>query len=334
MESLKRLWVQLFPSKPTMTPASLPPQIGKVIIVTGSTSGLGRALVEILYKTGATVYMAARSESKAKEAIETITTSPSTTTPGRLCYLHLDLADLRTVNPFVKTFLAQETRLHLLFNNAGVANTPLSHRTAQNLEPQLGINCVGPYLLTQLLAPILVSTALSPSTAPNTVRVIWTSSILVDALAPRSGIRPDDLHSPSADPTYNYALSKTGNWFLAARLAKQLQGQGVVSIVQNPGTLWTPIWDTVPRWVAWVSMVFYYPVDLGVCTLLWAGMSESVTVRDGGRYVIPWGRWHPYPRGDLLEAIQDKEDGEGDGGGSGYAKAFEEWCDEVTREFR
>ncbi|KAL4942948.1 hypothetical protein BDV06DRAFT_211445 [Aspergillus oleicola] len=300
MESINLFWVQLWPSKPTLTAATLPSQTGRVIIVTGSTSGLGLALVQALYKAEATVFMAARRESKAKAAIETITTTTSTATPGKL--------------------------------PGDPATLPIQH-TAQNLEPQLSINCVGPYLLTQLLAPILVSTAQSPSTPPNSVRVIWTSSMLVDAWAPPEGIRPSDLDPPSANVNHSYALSKTGNWFLAVRLAKQLGGQGVVSITQNPGNLSTPIWDHAKRWIVWVTRPLYYPVDKGVCTLLWAGMSENVTVQDGGGYAIPWGRWHPYPRKDLLEAIKDEE-GQGDNRGRGYAKAFEEWYDKVSREFR
>ncbi|KAJ0419274.1 short-chain dehydrogenase [Aspergillus carlsbadensis] len=333
--AIRRTWVQLFPSKPTLTSAKLPPQSDKVVIVTGSTSGIGLELSRILYNAGATVYMAARDEATAKAAIEHITASkvkPSTV--GKLVFLHVDLSDLRTIKPFVEAFLALESRLDILFNNAGCARVPLSQRTAQGLEPHLGINCAGPYLLTQLLAPTLVSTAKSLVTTPNSVRVIWSSSMIVDAYAPKYGIRSSDIEDPSSDVNFNYALSKTGNWFLASQLAKQLGGQGVVSITQNPGIIATPTYDTMPRIFAWIFRPFRYPPSTGVNILLWAGFDESVTVEDGGKYALPFGRWHPYPRKDLLEAMEDKGEEEETNTGRGNAKAFEEWCDRVTREYR
>lgn len=59
------------------------------------------------------------------------------------------------------------------------------------------------------------------------------------------------------------------------------------------------------------------------------GLATEVTVRDGGRYVVPWGKWHPRPREDLLEAINDKEEG-----GKGFARVFEEWCERTTKPFQ
>ncbi|KAL2795634.1 hypothetical protein BJX66DRAFT_350448 [Aspergillus keveii] len=273
--AIRRTWVQLFPSKPTLTSANLPPQPDKVVIITGSTSGIGLELSRILYNAGATVYMASRNEAKAKAVIESITASkvkPSTV--GKLVFLHIDLSDLRTIKPFVESFLALEPRLDLLFNNAGCARVPLSQRTAQGLEPHLGINCAAPYLLTQLLAPTLLSTAKSLKTASNSVRVIWSSSMIVDAYAPKYGIRTRDIEDHSSNVNFNYALSKTGNWFLASQLAKQLGGQGVVSITQNPGLIATPMYDTMPT---------------GVNSLLWAGFNESITVEE------------EYPRKDCIK---------------------------------
>jgi hypothetical protein len=67
---------------------------------------------------------------------------------------------------------------------------------------------------------------------------------------------------------------------------------------------------------------------------LWAGFNESITVEEGGKLALPFGRWHPYPRKDLLEAMEDKGEEDGNYTGRGNAKAFEEWCNRVTREYR
>ncbi|MCJ1379442.1 hypothetical protein MMC17_002543 [Xylographa soralifera] len=330
MDTLKRIWPQLLPSPPApLTAATLPSQAGRVFLITGSTAGIGLELTRILYNAGATVYMPARSASKAATAIAAITSQTTAPAVGSIHYLHLDLADLTTIQPCATAFLAASSRLDVLFNNAGVANVPASARTPQGLEPHMGTNCVGPYLLTQLLALLLVRTAAAATTTPHSVRVVWSSSMLVDVLAPPEGVPPAELATPSADPNRNYAISKVGNWFLAVRLAAQLGPQGVVSVTQNPGNLRTAIFDATPRLVVWASLpVLYRAVD-GAHTALWAGLAPEVMLHDGGRYVVPWGKWHPRPRQDLLEAMRDEQEG-----GKGFAKVFEDWCEKTTREYR
>lgn len=130
---LRRVWPQTFPAKPTLTSANLPPQSNRVVIITGSTAGIGLELARILYSAGATVYIAARNEQKAQATIQALTAEDPTAS-GKLNFLPLDLSDLTTIGPFVTQFLERESRLDLLFNNAGVALQPLTQRTAQNLE--------------------------------------------------------------------------------------------------------------------------------------------------------------------------------------------------------
>ncbi|KAK1140318.1 hypothetical protein N8T08_010453 [Aspergillus melleus] len=327
MSSLKRAWPQLFPSKGTLTASTIPSQTGKVVIVTGATAGIGLELIKALYHAGATVYLAARNKDKADAAIADLQASSSSV--GSLHFLPLDLNDLRTVKPFTQAFLAAESRLDLLFNNAGVANQSPSRRTQQGLEPHIGINCVAPYLLTQLLAPLLTATAALTNTRDNGVRVVWSTSMLVEFLAPAEGVPPVELEHPSADQNRNYAISKAGNWFLADRLARQLGERGVVSVAQNPGNIYTGIFDEAPRLTVWLSKPLYYSPVEGAQTMLWAGLAEEVEVKDGGRFVIPFGRWHPCPREELMEAMK-----EGDEGGKGYGRVFEEWCAKQVEGFR
>lgn len=329
MDMLRRLFPQYWPRQPApLTENNLPSQAGKVIIVTGSTSGLGYELARILYQTGATVYMAARCPSKAEAAMQKIKEEVPTVAGGNLKFLFLDLADLRTIRPFTEAYLKAESRLDVLFNNAGVGPFSKGH-TAQGLEGRIGINCVGPYLLTKLLSPILISTAERPETPENSVRVVWTGGWMIDSHAPKDGVPISELDAPSQDAVRNYGISKTGNWFFAAQFAKRLGPHGVISIAVNPGTLRTPIFDKSSRFLRWILEVFLlYDVIHGANTLLWGGFAEGMTPTDGGRLVIPWGRWHPFPRKDLENAIKDKEHG-----GKGIAKEFEEWCDDTSRAY-
>lgn len=87
--------------------------------MTGGYGGVGFELCKILYAHNATVWVAGRSEAKAQKAIASLkTTSPHS--KGSIYFLHLDLSDLSTIKPAVEHFSAQEDRLHVLVNNAGV----------------------------------------------------------------------------------------------------------------------------------------------------------------------------------------------------------------------
>ena len=68
---------------------------------------------------------------------------------------------------------------------------------------------------------------------------------------------------------------------------------------------------------------------MGAYTELWAASSSELTMEDGGKFVLPWGRLHDYPRSDLLAAMKSKEEG-----GSGVAAFFVEFCEKRTAEYR
>ncbi|KAJ2984613.1 hypothetical protein NUW58_g5966 [Xylaria curta] len=114
-------------SGPSLTEDTLCTQEGKVFIVTGANTGLGKELTKILYAKHAKVYVAARSETKAKAAIEDIR-HLYPTSKGDLVYLYLDLSNLATIKKSADNFLAKEQRLDVLWNNAGVMIPPAGLR--------------------------------------------------------------------------------------------------------------------------------------------------------------------------------------------------------------
>ncbi|KAI4171117.1 MAG: hypothetical protein LQ343_004529 [Gyalolechia ehrenbergii] len=234
---------QFFPPPPTMTEANLPSQDGRVFIVTGGTSGVGLELCSLLYQAGAKVYLAGRSETNAQAAISGIK-ARSTTSPGELYFLPLSLEDLTTIKPAVEAFTAKESRLDVLFNNASVSLPPRGSVSVQGHELQMATNCLGHHLLTRLLLPTLLHTA--ERAKPAAVRVVWTSSIAVDASAPKGGMNLSELTNIPSSQQRNYLNSKTGNWFLASSLADQLGPKGILSVTQNPGNLRTGLLRHAP----------------------------------------------------------------------------------------
>lgn len=347
-------WSQFFPPAPSLTEANLPRQTGRVFLVTGGSSGVGRELCRILYGAGARVYLAGRSRERCEAAIADIIASctpppdapaapaaqpgdgaagegEATGGPGQLHFLPLDLADLRTVPAAVSAFAKKETRLDALFNNAGVSLHPPGSATAQGHELLLGTNCLGPFLLTRLLSPLLAATA--AASPQGGVRVVWTSSQTVDLSAPPGGFEMAELGRPPAGSisgrVAHYLTSKVGNWFLCGEFARRCggRGEGVVHVVQNPGNLRTRLLRHV-RWMEYATAVLLHKPVFGAYTELWAGLSEDITAEDGGGYVVPWGRKHPAPRADLLLALKGVDEG-----GTGRAREFYDWCEEKTREY-
>lgn len=320
---------QIWPPAATLTEKNLPTQQGKVFIVTGGASGIGYELATILFHAGGKVYIAGRSEEKARQCIEKIKSSKSdSSTSGQLEYLHLELDDLTTIKSSAEDFKSKESKLHVLFNNAGVSLPPIGSKSKQGHELMIATNCLGPYLFTQLLLPTLKATA--GASPHGTVRVVWTSSLVVDLTASKGGMDLADLESPPRDQSKNYATSKTGNWYLASELAHEVGPRGILSVTQNPGNLKTSILRHTSRlYQLAVSPLFSTNTRLGAYTELYAGLSPEMTSAVNGGYVIPWGRVHPAPREDLIQALKSKEED-----GSGQASEFRKWCEKQTAEYK
>lgn len=170
-----------------------------------------------------------RSEEKAIKAIDDIK-SKCPSSKGELVFLHLDLGDLTTIKKSAQEFLSKESKLDVLWNNAGVMVPPAGSKTAQGYELQLGTNNVAPFLFTKLLTPILIETA---KTAPKgSVRVIWVSSSAAEAISPKNGIDMDNLDYKKDKPNWHkYGVSKAGNWYHATEFAKRYKADGIISVV-------------------------------------------------------------------------------------------------------
>ncbi len=320
------MFSQFFLPHSTLTEANLPSQTGKIFTVTGGASGVGFELCTILYQAGGKVYLAGRSEANAQSAISKIKALPATS-PGELVFLSLSLDDLTTIKPAMEAFITLESKLDVPFNNAGVSLPPLGSVSAQGHELQMATNCLGHYLLTQLLLPPLLRTAKTAS--PAAVRVIWTSSMIVDLSAPKCGIDISDLTTPPRDQQKNYVNSKTGNWFLASALAAQVGSEGILNVTQDPGNLKTPLLRHAPWILGFMNAPLLYGARMGAYTKLCSGLSGELGIGDGGKYVQPWGRVHPSPRPELLAALKTGEDR-----GTGVAALFMDYCEKQTAEFK
>jgi len=326
MDALRHLRKQsVFLPKPTLTEANLSDQKGRVSIITGGYAGVGYQLSKIIYGKNGTVYIAGRSAEKAEKAIAEIKQAEPGST-GKLEFLQLDLSDLATIKPAVEKFNSLEKTLDVLINNAGVMFPPDGSKDKHGHEMQIGTNCLGPFLLTELLTPVLARTA--ESAPVNSVRVAWAGSIAVDVISPKKGMNIDAEGKYVADKSNfpNYGASKVGNYFLASQYAKHhpiTPGQnGVISTCFNPGNLKTELQRHTPSWQTIFLNPTLYSAIYGAYTELFCGWSSEVTAEKNGSYVWPWGRFGPV-RKDVEDEIKD----------GGNAEKFWTWCQKETQAY-
>ncbi|KAM0543623.1 hypothetical protein ACHAPJ_012211 [Fusarium lateritium] len=316
---------QIRPPAPTFTEKDLDDLSGKVYLITGSNTGIGKELAAILYSKNAKVYIAARNESKASAAIESIRQQhPSSS--GELLFLHLELDDLSQIPQAARKLLSQETRLDVLFNNAGVMHVPPGSVTKQGYELTLGTNNLGHYLFTELVTPLLVETA---KVAPkDSVRVIWLGSLYTYA-APKDGMDLTNLdYKKDENKYYKYNVSKAGAYYEAADYALKHKKDGVISVALNPGNLKSDLlrhYSTIQQCIMG-SML--YPPLYGAYTELFAGLSPDVTLEKTGAWIIPFGRFG-VPREDLERGAKPTSEG-----GTGMAQKWTAWLEEQVKQYR
>ncbi|KAK8055585.1 short-chain dehydrogenase [Apiospora rasikravindrae] len=340
---------QTWPPKPAFTERDIPDLAGKVYVVTGANTGIGKELARVLYTKNARVYVTARSQGKGDQAIRDIKEAVPQS-QGELLFVALDLNDLQHVKAAAEHIAMREQRIHVLFNNAGVMLLGEPERTVQGYEGQLGVNNVGTHLFTKILTPTLVETA--KTERPGDVRVVWVSSSGAETpRSPPGGVPLDNLdyHEAVADGFTRYAISKAGVYYQGTEFARRHKAHGIISMPVHPGILNTNLFRTAPALVRHIfTFLFTYPAINGAYTELFAGLSPAITLESSGNWgrcllgantssiwfadrisalVVPWGRFMSI-RHDLKEGSRLKEEG-----GTGIAKEFWDWNEAQVRSY-
>ncbi|EDW89216.1 retinol dehydrogenase 12 [Drosophila yakuba] len=206
-------------------------ETGRVAIVTGCNQGIGKETVLELALRGATIYMACRDMKKCESARREIIEA---TNNQNIFARELDLSSMKSIRNFAAGFKREQSKLHILINNAGIMDCP-KMLTEDGFEMQIGVNHMGHFLLTLLLLDLLKSSA--PS------RIVVLSSI-----AHRFGrIKRDDLNSEkSYDRKMAYCQSKLANILFTRELAKRLEGTKVTVNALHPGVVNTELFRNTP----------------------------------------------------------------------------------------
>jgi NAD(P)-dependent dehydrogenase (short-subunit alcohol dehydrogenase family) len=216
------------------TEHDIPSLHGKRAVVTGGTSGIGRATATGLAAAGAEVVLAGRDPAHGAEALREIAEHA----PGAsVCFEVLDLACLASVESFAARIAARQHALDILVNDAGVMALPQRRVTAEGFEMQFGVNHLGHFALTSRLLPLL-----RRAPAPRVVGVT--------SLSHRMGrIDFDDIQAErSYAPWKAYSQSKLAVLIFALELQRRSDaaGWGLTSLAAHPGWALTNLYSNGP----------------------------------------------------------------------------------------
>lgn len=202
----------------------------RVVLVTGSTDGIGRASARALAAGGMTVIVHGRSKPRVDAAVISLQQElPGGTFHG----VSFDLGALAAVRKGAEEILERFPALHVLVNNAGIFSTERT-LTKDDIELTFAVNHVGPFLLTHLLSARLIESG----TADAPARVIDVASVAHT----RGRIHLGDLSLANAWTGYAaYAQSKLANVMHAYSLAAQHEPDKLVAYSLHPGVVSTKL---------------------------------------------------------------------------------------------
>jgi len=238
---------------------------GKICMVTGANSGIGKETALGLAQMGATVVMVCRDRTKGEEAQNEIKTKSGN---NAVDLLLADLSSQQSIRQLAEDFQQHYTHLHVLINNAGVFM--LNRReTVEGLEMTFAVNYLAPFLLTNLLLDVLKNSA--------PARIVNVSSD-----SHQSGsIKMDDLQGKKGYRSLKtYGNSKLALVMFTYELARRLEGTGVTANCLHPGFTATHIAQggTVPFIRPLIKLIFRFGIspEEGAKTSIYLAASPDV----------------------------------------------------------
>ncbi|KAK0542417.1 short-chain alcohol dehydrogenase [Tilletia horrida] len=277
-----------FAGTPTFKPEhDLPDLTGKVVIVTGANTGIGKETARVLLLKGATVYAACRSQQKADEAIQDI---KKQTGKDSIHFLKLDLGDIQQTHAAAQEFLSQASRLDILVLSAGVMFPPKDSVSGDGYELQFSTT-LGHFAFARDLVDLMIKTA--STSPPASVRMVWVSSSAHFAFLGPKGIDYESIKDPKhVGNKAHYGQSKLASVQLANEFAKRYGQAGLLSVSLHPGNIQTDLQRHTKGLEGFLIGKLLNPTWMGALTSLYAAASPEVTMADNAAYFVPWARKH------------------------------------------
>ena len=251
----------------------MPDLQNQIVLVTGATSGIGKATATELAKMGAHVVVLARNAEKAEATQREIRAAAG---HDRVEIL---LADLAQVRRAAAEFAARHPRLDVLVNNAGLIFGAERQVSAQGYELGVATNHLGPFLLTSLLFEQLRA---SPA-----ARVVNVASAAYQSAKPRLA---DFQSTRDYSALRVYANTKLYNILFTQELARRLRAHGIANVSTNavhPGVVATNFGSSAGGWLSKLTQLarpFLISVEKGAETSIFLASAPEVAGTSGGYF--------------------------------------------------
>ncbi|KAJ5699353.1 hypothetical protein N7536_002366 [Penicillium majusculum] len=247
---------------------------GRVIVITGATSGIGIETARALSATGATLLLTAGNRSKAEKNLAEILE------PGRVSLIDLDLDSFESIRAGAKEILAtSKGQVNILINGAGVMGVQNHTPTEDGIEAQFSGNYLGFFLLFQLLREALLA-----SVTPK----LNSRVVVVSSSAHRAGTLPNSDNYNFEKGEYDHKLaynnSKLAAVYSASTIERLYGVQGLHATSLHPGAINTDISRNMPPEFLEGLMANPYVLKIlksseqGAATTVWAAVGKSLAL--------------------------------------------------------
>ncbi len=234
---------------------------GKIIMITGANSGIGKATALGLAEMDATIVMVCRNRERGEAAQKEL---KEVTGNSNIDLLIADLSSQQAIRDLVDEFKSKYQQLHILINNAGIVLSK-RHTTVDGMETVFAVNYLAPFLLTNLLLDVLKASA--PARIVN----------ITSELHKRAKMDFDDLQSEkNYGAFWTYNKSKLALILFTYELARRIEGTGVNINVVHPGVIRTNLGRDMNWFSRAFTKVFFKSPKKGAKTPIYVATSPDL----------------------------------------------------------
>jgi NAD(P)-dependent dehydrogenase (short-subunit alcohol dehydrogenase family) len=227
---------------------------GRVVVITGGTSGLGRVAARELAELGATVVITGRDAKRTDAVAAELSTAAGVTVEAEAA----DMGNLAEVRSLAERIVARHPAIDVLVHNAGALSNE-RRTTSDGIEQTLASQVVGPFLLTSLLLPALRA-AVPSRVITMSSGGMYASNLEVDAI---------EMDAASYKGAEQYARAKRAQVTLNEMWAERFGDSGIVFHAMHPGWADTPgVEESLPTFRKIVGPLLRTP-EQGADTLVW-----------------------------------------------------------------